>query len=257
MVQQFHVQEQSIRPRRRSPSCECYDPLVDTELPLSFQKVYRPSKRRFLGHESESSSGPNIEMPKSALIAGTANFIMKDGSSIRISRHVLMEVPYFSTLLSQEPDRLSYGLPEDEPHAMRILMSILHHKPSQLPVALSTKHLFDLATISSKYNFTDIISAHVECRPWICKLWGDDKPQDEELGTWLWILHIFHTTKQNSWRYKRVLEILAANMIYQNEEDCWILGRHEHRLQFLRIESAAHREVINGKHSHRSMNELC
>jgi hypothetical protein len=128
---------------------------------------------------------------------------------------------------------------------MHILMTILDHKPSQLPVAISTKQLFDLATVSSKCDVVGSISAQVECQTWIRKLWHHDRPHDGEWGTWLWILHTFHTTEEDSWRYERVLEALAASMIFYNNS--WVLGRVEHRLQFSRIQSALHTESINGK----------
>jgi hypothetical protein len=215
---------------------------------LSPRKVYLPSKRTCLRQETQSSFlGSSIEITKHALIADATVFVMEDRSSITVSRHVLMEVPYFSAFFSKESERPSYDLPEDDPYAMRILMTILHHKSAQLPAAMSTKQLFDLATISNKYDVTDIISAHVECRAWICKLWYHDKPHNGEWGTWLWILYTFHATKLNRSRYTHVLEALAANMIHHKESDWWVLGTHEHRLQFSRIESARHVEKINGR----------
>jgi hypothetical protein len=64
-------------------------------------------------------------------------------------------------LLGEQEDN-NHLLPEDSPDAVVVVMTILHHKPSQLPLNMSTSQLFDHATIYNKYDITDIVS-----RMWI------------------------------------------------------------------------------------------
>jgi hypothetical protein len=169
---------------------------------------------------------------------------MVDGSSIKASRRVLMEVPYFQAMFSKEPEDIAYTLSEDSSSAVMVVMMILHHKLSQLPLAMRTRQLFDLATTCNKYDIVDIISAHVDSRMWIDAHWRDHTPDDRRWERWLWILHVFRTTGDNFWRYERVKDVLAANIKIQNES--WTFEGEANYYRDLETNTALQIEGLGG-----------
>lgn len=193
----------------------------------------------------QASSVLTVQVLTSTLNEDTITLELKDDSKIKASRQVLMEVASFERIFSGEEQMSpSYALPEDDPNAVLVVMKILHHKPSQLPLTMSTGQLFDLATICHKYIVTDIVLAHVDYRMWIDTHWSSDAPNDRRWEEWLWILHVFKGTAENFWRNERLMEVLAANIMVQ--DNCWTLKRELHLCKVAEIRNAPHIHGLDG-----------
>jgi hypothetical protein len=136
-----------------------------------------------------------------------------------------MEVPYFRNFFSAKWEQPKYTLLGDNIFAVRVVLIILHHKPHLLPSSMSTRQLFNLATVCDKYDVTDIVVAYVQYYGWISAHWKNRKPYEDEWETWLWTLYVFHPTR-TEWegpRYEWVIDVLAANLTRQG--DHWIIQR--------------------------------
>lgn len=174
----------------------------------------------------------------------TRLFNLKDGSSVRISRSVLEEIPW-----KQSFEHLT----EEDPQAVRVFMTILHHKHALLPLSMCTEQLYELAMVCDKYDVTSIVFPHVESRGWISALWKDDKPCDKKWLLWLSILHIFHIPTKRCQRLKKVMDVLAANMAHQSLREGWIVSGGDNLWRVSCIESSSKIESLHGKHFIRTL----
>jgi hypothetical protein len=177
------------------------------------------SKRTCLS-SATATSASNITTLASLPNERILQIWLRDDSCVKVSKSLLMEVPYFQDLFSRNWEPSEYRLFAYQPDAMKILMAILHHKLHRLPGFLSTTQLFHLATVCDKCNVTDLVLPHVDSRMWVTRLWKDGKPCDMSWEQWLWILHVFPTTTtEKGPQRERVLDVLSAGAILY--EDCW------------------------------------
>jgi hypothetical protein len=161
-----------------------------------------------------------------------------------------MEVPYFNNFFSNKWEQPTHSLLGDDPSALRVLLTILHHKPHSLPLSMSPMQLFGLATVCDKYATTEIVSPYLESRNWIGALWKPDKPCDSSWAIWLWILYIFRTrVEENSSRYERVLDVLAANMRLRDGH--WIIEEGNSFFKVSDIECPSKLDPLKSKYKKR------
>jgi hypothetical protein len=208
------------------------------------------SKRQRIASESEAATPDKLiatERITNNLDANapTIQLFVGEDDCFEVSKYALMEVPYFRALLSGNwkpgPNRLL----GDDPFAVRILLRVLHHTPSQLPRSISTMQLFNLATLCDKYQVTDLVVPHVESRNWIPPLWENDRPRGK-LEKWVWILKVFYKTPEQSPRLGFVLNMVAANMYKGN--NMWILRTAKTTCRVSDIRYGCTIEPLDGKH---------
>jgi hypothetical protein len=173
---------------------------------------------------------------------------IEGGLYVRVSRGALTQVPYFEKYFSKKWEHADYNLLEDDTQAICVLLAIIHHKPSKLPVSMSTNQLFDLATVCDKYDVTDIALPHVVLHGWIDALWEEKlKPCDGKWEPWLWILSVFSKPRTDLvLRRERVLDVLAANMTQQ--EGRWVFGKDSTFCYVSDIESPNDLDPLDSKH---------
>jgi hypothetical protein len=172
--------------------------------------------------------------------------------TVKVSKSVLKEVPYFSKLFSKEWDQLEHSLLGDDAFALRVVLTVLHHKPHLLPSSMSTWQLFDLATVCDKYNVVDIVSPYVESGKWIAALWENNKPCDGVWEPWLWILFVFRSKGERAVpRYGMILDVLAANMSFR--DGSWIITKGSHICQVSDITSPNKLDPLHGMYEKRHL----
>jgi hypothetical protein len=196
-----------------------------------------------------------VDVLHSTPYSDTFELKLKDGTSINVSKGVLMQVPYFYTLLLKKLGQQSCSFLEDDPFAIQIAMTILHHKPYQLLSAMTAQQLFGLAIVCRKYDITNIVSAHVECGACITKLWDQNGPHDGDWEMWLYILQVFQTMEENRCRYQHVLDVLAMNTAYV--DGCWVLRGDQQQREISPIESAGVIVSIDREYFQRHVQTTC
>ena len=93
---------------------------------------------------------------------------------ITISKRVLMEIVYFTTLFFgawQQSVPRSCG---DTADALLLVSPISHHKLERLPATVSRQGLYDPTTVFDKYDITSIFLPYVQIDNWIGRLWLGD-----------------------------------------------------------------------------------
>jgi hypothetical protein len=138
----------------------------------------------------------------------------------RVSKHVLREIPWFSTFFSGQSEKPTYSLADDEPFALRILFVILHHKPCRLPILVTVSELVHIATACDKYGVSDVVLPHIGTQKWFDNLWEDNKPCGREWVTWVKILRVFYRVEDRCQKLSTIFDVIAANM--RMEEKKWI-----------------------------------
>jgi hypothetical protein len=228
---------------------------TDTEFYTKIYKHLITSTRPRPQKKIKLTCVAEVDVLHSTLYGDTIELKLKDGSSISVSKRVLVQVPFFYKFFSKKAEQQSYSLLEDDSLAIQVVMAIFHHKPCQLPSAMTTQQLFGLATVCKKYGFTNIVSAHVECQAWITTLWHQIEPRDGDWEIWLYILRVFQATTENRCRYQHVIHVLAMNTVYHG--GCWVLRRDQRQREISPIESAGVIVSLDSKYSSRLLQTTC
>jgi hypothetical protein len=180
------------------------------------------------------------------LFAESATKLWSEETCLWVSKIALMKIPSFREMFSKEWEQSEHHLYRDDLDALKVMMAILHHRPSVLPVSMSTMQLSNLATVCEKYSVADIISPHVESSRWIDNLWKDGEPCDGIWEAWLWILDVFPTkTTEKYPRREKVLDMFAANAILH--EGFWTLKRGEYYCDISQIRSLPKLAPLDGR----------
>jgi hypothetical protein len=190
------------------------------------------SKRRCTGNTTENTGIWTAVNFARTLDANAVDLEIADGSLIKVSKTILMQVLYFNTFFSKTGEQPTYSLSGDHPLAFRIVLAVLHHKLELLPSRITFRVLAQLAAVCDKYGTTDLVLPHVESRNWMNDLWKEEKPTIRSWTSWLRAAYIFRTRnskeKGNS-IYRKVLDVLAANLRMQDGK--WYLERGESPLK--------------------------
>jgi hypothetical protein len=197
--------------------------------------------------EATDITSPKTMSLTSTLDVNAVDLQLEDGSLIKVSKPVLMRIPYFKKFFSKTLEQPLYKLSGVDVYATQVLLKILHHKPySCLPWSMSSEQLFYLAAVCDKYGTTEIVSAYVELRNWKELLWKEDKPLEGSWTAWLWILYMFRG-RRSHWiaRYKMVLDVLAANMSLKDGN--WTFGPEDRPIKIADIECPSTLNALQGK----------
>ncbi|KAF2028960.1 hypothetical protein EK21DRAFT_90177 [Setomelanomma holmii] len=162
----------------------------------------------------------HVENLSRAADHNTLHVITYSDTCVMINREVLLLLPYFQARLVDEGGD---SLLEDDPDAFHIIMIILHHRPSSLPLAMDSNGLLQLALLCKKYDVVDIVSPHVAYHGWVTKLWEGLKPVEKTSKDWFRILSTFevHLVLENDC----MADLIAANIYEQDGK--WLWGTAE------------------------------
>jgi hypothetical protein len=126
----------------------------------------------------------------------------------RVSKTMLLHVPWFKRFLDERWAGHDYMMPDDDPCDFEIVMRILHHQPELLPKTMTIGRLYNLALFTDKYLLSKLVTPHVRTQRWIKSHWTTDQNQLQHWSQWPWILHVFDEPKKLDQMYR----LLACHM---------------------------------------------
>jgi hypothetical protein len=130
----------------------------------------------------------------------------------KVSKPVLLHVPWFKDLLSWQSDRDQYHMQADDPKAFEIVLRILHHQLNLLPVDVSTETLFSVALLSARFNLVQLIKPHVLSKEWMRQYSSTASPNQRYSILWPTIIQIFGRQKD-----LELANILLASRMFQHD----------------------------------------
>jgi hypothetical protein len=203
-------------------------------------------KRRCTGNATNDTDISTANSFTRTLDANAVDLYIADGS-VKVSKTILMEVPYFNTFFSKPWKQPTYSLSDDHPLALRIVLAILHHKPELLPLSITFRVLAQLATICNRYSTTDLILPYVESRSWMNDLWKEDKPSPRSWARWLYVAYVLRTRdnkEQGNSICGKILDVFAANI--RKQDGKWCLERGDFPLKVGTITCPSELEPLRG-----------